>query len=112
ASFTAKQQIAFTDTGTLTAGAAALTFDSPLLLVSGGASQTVTTTGVATIQNTSTAAAPASTGQIGGTFTLNAGAISDNSLIHATAGGVTLEASAGDVSLGANAAIVADGYAQ
>ena len=112
ASFTARQQIAFTGTGTLTAGAAALTFDSPQLLVSGGASQTVTTTGAATIQNTSTTAAPASTGEIGGTFTLNAATIVDNSLIQATAGGVTLEASSGDVSLGSKAAIVANGYAQ
>src|SRR6185503_4936390 len=62
--------------------------------------------------NTSSAAAPSGAGQIGGTFALNAGTIFDNSLIQATAGGVTLEASTGDVSLGSKAGIVANGYAQ
>jgi filamentous hemagglutinin family protein len=112
ATFTGRRQIVLGNTGSLSAGAAALTFDSPLLLVSSGAAQTVTTTGVATIENVSGAAAPAAPGEIGGTFTLTAGAITDNSLIQATAGGVTLEASSGDLTLGSQASIVANGYAQ
>jgi filamentous hemagglutinin family protein len=107
-----KQQIALTDSGSLSAGSANLTFDSPVLLVSTGAAQTVTTTGAVSIQDTATAKAAAYAGEIGGTFTLKAGSIADNSLIQASAGGVTLEASTGDVALGAQARIAADGYAQ
>jgi filamentous hemagglutinin family protein len=112
ARFTAKREIALTDSGSLAAGSADLAFDSPVMVVGTGAAQSVTTAGVATIQNSSNAVAAADAGEIGGTFALNAGSITDNSLIRATAGAVTLEASTGDVVLGAQAKIAADGYAQ
>ena len=43
---------------------------------------------------------------------VNAGSLSVNSLIQATAGGLTLHATAGDIVLGANAKILANGFAQ
>jgi filamentous hemagglutinin family protein len=110
--FVGKQQIALNDSGSLSAGSANLTFDSPVMLVSTGATQAVTTAGAVEIQDTSAAKPVTAAGEIGGTFTLKAGSITDNSLIQATAGGVTLEASTGDIALGAQAKIVANGYAQ
>jgi filamentous hemagglutinin family protein len=107
-----RQQVTLTDSGSLSAGSANLTFDSPTMLVSTGAAQAVTTAGSVEIQNTSTANVVAAAGEIGGTFTLKAGSITDDSLIQATAGGVTLEASTGNLTLGAQAAIAANGYAQ
>ncbi|HTJ62405.1 MAG TPA: filamentous hemagglutinin family protein [Alphaproteobacteria bacterium] len=112
ADLTASQQVVLSDSGSLSAGAAALNFNTPRMLVGQGAIQAVTTTGAATIQGSGAVGSPISGGGIGGTFVLKAGTISDDSLIQATAGGVTLEASTGDVALGDNARIAANGYAQ
>ncbi len=110
--FVGKQQITLTDSGTLSAGSANLTFDSPAMLVSTGAAQAVTTAGAVDIENTSRVKPVEAVGEIGGTFALKAGSITDDSLIQATAGGVTLEASTGNLAIGAQATIAANGYAQ
>jgi filamentous hemagglutinin family protein len=112
ADFDASGQVMLSDTGSLSAGGAALTLNTPRVLVGQGATQTITTSGAATIQASGTVGSAVASGGIGGTFTLTAGSISDNSLIQATAGGVTLEASTGDVTLGSKARIAASGYAQ
>ncbi len=113
AAFNGKQQVVLSGSGSLSAGAANVTFDTPRMLVALGAVQTVTTTGAAAIQNNGAPGMPATTtGDIGGTLTLKAASITDDSLIQVTAGGLTLEASTGDVALGSKAEIVANGYAQ
>ena len=110
--FNANQQVAFSGAGSLSTGFANLTFNTPAMLVDAGASQAVTAVGAVVIQGSSKAVVPTVTGEIGGTLAVNAASISVDSLIQATAGGVTLEASTGDVALGAHAEIVANGYAQ
>lgn len=107
----ATQEVGFNGAGSLESGAANLAFNAPLILVGAGAQQTVTTAGnVSFGQNgVNTASAEA---DLGGTFAVNAAAISDDTLIQALAGGVTLEATTGDVSLGSNAAFLASGYTQ
>jgi filamentous hemagglutinin family protein len=111
ARFDGERQVILSGNGFLSAGAANLSFDTPVLLVGTATTQTVTTTGAVVIQDSPAATAP-DRSAIGGTFTLKAGSIADNSLIQATAGGVTLEASTGNITLGAKAQIVANGYAQ
>ena len=59
-----------------------------------------------------TSAAVIAGNQIGGQLTLTAGTISDNGVIQALAGSVTLEATAGDVTLGQGSEILAAGFAQ
>ena len=108
----ATQQVALSGAGSLDAGAASVNIDAPLILVSAGAVQTVTTTGSALLQSSKGAGTAVTTDQIGGTFTLDAAAITDSTLIQANAGGVTLEAATGDVTLGSSAQILANGYAQ
>ncbi len=112
ASFDGTQQVVLSGSGSLSAGATNVTFNTPRMLVALGAAQTVTSTGAAIIQNSGAMGVPAATGDIGGTFTLKAAAISDDSLIQATAGSVTLEASVGNVTLGSKAQIAAGGYAR
>jgi filamentous hemagglutinin family protein len=106
------QQVTVTGAGSLDAGAAALAIDTPRILVTTAATQTVTTTGAAVLASASGTGQPTGTDEIGGTFTLDAGAITDSTMIQATAGGVTLEASTGDVTLASTAQILATGYAR
>ena len=113
ASFTATQQIAVRGAGSLNEGTADvdLGFETPLFLVGAGAQQSIGTGGAVAF-NALGSNAPVTTAEIGGTFTVNAASISDNTLIQATAGGVTLHATSGDIALGSNAEILANGFAQ
>jgi filamentous hemagglutinin family protein len=112
ATFTGSQQIVTQGSGSIAAGAAALTFDTPLLLVGSSAQQAITTTGAVNIRSASGAETPTTAAEIGGTLSITAGSIMDSALIQATAGGVTLEASSGDISLSAEARILAGGFVQ
>jgi filamentous hemagglutinin family protein len=114
AQYSATQEIGFLGTGSLTSGNAALTFTAPLIAVGSGARQTVTTTGDVGLLPTGANGplAPIATDVLGGTLTVDGGAITDNTLIEALAGGVTLEATAQDVALESNAEILASGFVQ
>ncbi len=109
---TGTQQVDLVGTGSFDLGSAALNIGAPRILVSTGAAQSITTTGAATLANGAGAESVASGFEIGGTLNVNASSIVDSTLIQATAGGVTLEASSGDVTLGATAEILAPGYAE
>jgi filamentous hemagglutinin family protein len=127
--FTGSSLVATDGTGSIDAGAANLTFQTPLLLVRSGAVQSLTTTGTINVMNRGGTTAQ-STGEIGGTLSMTAAGINlgQNSLIEATAGEISLTATAspgtpdpsslyvspiaGDISLGPGATILANGYVQ
>lgn len=119
ATFSATHRIAVRDNGSLDeqgtkdVGAADvdLTFQTPLFLVGAGAQQTIATSGAVSFADPGPNT-PAAGPEIGGTFTVNAASIADNTLIQALAGGVTLHAASGDIALGSNAEILANGFVQ
>ncbi len=111
ANFAASQEIAFVNTGSLASGSANLGFNAPRVLVGAGAQQAVTSAGSVSFGQAG-ANAPVSQPDLGGTLIVTAASISDNTLIEALAGGVTLEATTGDVALGSDAAILATGFVQ
>src|SRR5262249_24075300 len=106
---TANQAIAFSGSGSLDAGAASVSLAAPVLLVKGGSTQLLTTTGAVTIaQGAGTAPATRAT-DIGGALTIVAASIADSGTIQARSGNLTLNATVGDVVLGSGALIDASG---
>jgi filamentous hemagglutinin family protein len=101
-----------TTTGSLDAGAANLAFATPRFLVGGGVTQTITTTGTAAFSSASGPGTVTSEAEIGGSLTLDAASISSDTLIQATAGAVTLEATSGNVTLSTGSEILATGFAR
>jgi filamentous hemagglutinin family protein len=99
-------------TGSLDAGAANLVFTTPRFLVGGGVTQTIATTGAVAFGSAAGPGKVSSEAEIGGALTVDAASISDNTLIQATAGAVTLDATTGDLSVGSRGEILATGYAR
>jgi filamentous hemagglutinin family protein len=107
---TAGQAIAFTGAGSVNAGAAAVSLSAPVLLVHGGSTQALTTTGVVSIAQGAAGTAPVTVStDIGGALTITAAAITDSGTIQARSGNVTLNATTGDVELHSGALIDASG---
>lgn len=111
-SLTGTDQVTITGSGSLDLGAAALQLDTPRILVSTGAGQSLTTTGVAVLSSSNGTGSVIDAAEIGGTLSIQAASITDSTLIQAIAGAVKLEATDGDVDLTTSARIEATGYAR
>ncbi|MDI4235724.1 filamentous hemagglutinin family protein [Bradyrhizobium sp. Arg237L] len=91
------------------ARSANMLLSAPVIVVNGGATQSVLTSGNVTLA-TGAGTAPAGVAtNIGGALAISGGSITDNATIRALSGNVTLAATAGDVVLGAGAFIDASG---
>lgn len=91
------------------ARSANMLLSAPVIVVNGGATQSVLTSGKVTLA-TGAGTAPASVAtNIGGALAITGGSITDNATIRALSGNVTLAAAAGNVELGAGALIDASG---
>ncbi|HEX3487412.1 MAG TPA: filamentous hemagglutinin family protein [Micropepsaceae bacterium] len=112
ATFDGTGQIVTRGEGSIAAGTADLTFDTPLFVVGSTSQENITTTGAVVFENTAGVQTPTATAEIGGNFSLTAGSISDSALIQAIAGGVILEATTGDIRLTADAKILAAGFVE
>ncbi|MDD4867408.1 MAG: hypothetical protein PHQ28_09930, partial [Mycobacterium sp.] len=109
ADLNAGQEIVFAGSGSLNAGAAAVTLTAPDVRTAAGAVQSLVTTGALAIQpGTGTAPQVAAT-EIGGVLSLTGGSIADNGTITTLGGQLTLTATSGDVVLDSGAKIVATG---
>ena len=99
--FDAGQAIAFTGSGKLDAGAAAVTLTAPLVTVGIGAAQALTTTGTLTLLGAGAGVPVFSASNSGcGSLTLTAASITDSGVIEAPlSGAVTLAATTGGVLL-------------
>jgi filamentous hemagglutinin family protein len=107
--FNAGQAVGFSGAGSLDAGSANLLISAPMIVVNGGATQTVTGSGNVTLA-TGAGMAPASVASnIGGALSVTAASIMDTATIQALSGNVSLTATSGDVVLGAGAVIDASG---
>jgi filamentous hemagglutinin family protein len=109
ANVTAGEAIAFGGSGSLDAGAAGVSLSAPIVLVNGGATQSLTTTGTVSIAQAEGTAPEAVATDIGGALTVTAASILDSGAIRALSGNVTLSATSGDVVLGSGALIDASG---
>ncbi|QPF87794.1 filamentous hemagglutinin family protein [Bradyrhizobium genosp. L] len=90
-------------------GGANMTLSAPIVVVNGGAGQSLTTRGQVSLV-TGAGTAPASDpSNIGGSLAVTAASITDTATIRALSGTVNLAAFAGDVVLGAGAVIDASG---
>jgi filamentous hemagglutinin family protein len=105
----ASQAIGFSGAGSLDAGAAAMQFAAPQLVVNAGATQSLTSTGAAAILVGAGTASAVDAANIGGAMSLTAASIVDSGVIVARSGNVSLTASAGDLDLANGAAIDATG---
>jgi hypothetical protein len=106
---TASEAIAFSGSGSLDAGTANVSLTAPVLLVHGGSTQSLTTTGAVAIAQAAGTAPPIVATDIGGALTITAGSIADSGTIQALSGNVTLNATEGDVVLDSGAKIDAGG---
>lgn len=105
----AGQAIAFSGSGGIDAGTANMALSAPVILVNGGATQSLATSGSVTLV-TAAGTAPANPAtNIGGALAVTAASITDTAIIRALSGNVSLTATAGDVVLGAGAVIDASG---
>ena len=105
----AGQQIVFVASGSLSAGGANVTLQSPDVAAALGSSQSLTTTGLLAIeQGVGTAPQRAAT-DIGGALSLTGGSVTDGGTLTALAGSVSLVATSGDVLLTSGAMINAGG---
>jgi hypothetical protein len=109
--FNATGGIVGQNTGTFDFGALPVTMSAPVYVADTSSNQTITTTGVLTLNAASGTALPL--GPIGGELSLTGGTLDDNgATIEAPSGNVSLEATTGDLTVGTGSVVSSAGVAK